>query len=205
MAFSDYQDFRLAVNKLIEGDDVSDSTFAPSTYDLMIGLGESRAYKDLRVSSMISPLALAPVSSEYTLPDDLLELKEIYFDAARPIEIVALDKLHRMGSLASNGNASYAAQNGEKLVFWPASTSGPLYGSYYARPEPMAETVDLPPAFFRYPEVFLYAALAESMPLIGFDSRLPLWQAKYEEAVSNAHKDELGRVYGGSRLRMRSR
>jgi hypothetical protein len=119
MQFSDYQDFRLACQKLIEGEDEDQATFSTAVLDTLIGLGEERVYNGdevvpgLRASTMVTALAITPSSGVYSLPADLLELKELYFDAARPIEIVSRERLRRMGALSSNGSGLYAAQNGE--------------------------------------------------------------------------------------------
>jgi hypothetical protein len=206
MTFADYNAYRLAVLHLIDGDDTNSASFSLKTLDLMMGLGEARAYRDLRASSMVEPLALAPISTVYTLPDDLIELQELYFDASRPIEIVSLSKLHRMGALSSNASAVYAAQDGDTLKFWPGSTVGTVYGSYYAKPAPLnnitwADATTLA----RYPEVFIFASLTESAPFLGFDSRMPMWRSKYQEALVSAHQEEMQRVYGGSPLRVRAR
>lgn len=206
MQFSSYQAFRVAFLKLAEGDDVGEANFSIDTADLMIGLGEARVYRDLRASSMVAPLSITPVSSIYTLPADLIELKELYFDVRRPIEIVSIEELRRLGALSSDGSAVYAAQNGEKLEFWPASTTGAVIGSYYAKPAALnAITWNLATTFARYPELFLYAALESAMGFLGFDEQIPKYERLYALALQNAISEEHQRVYGGSPMRMRAR
>jgi len=209
MQFPDYNAFRLAVLSLIEGDDTGTPSFSLNSLDLMIALGESKVYSGdeqvagLRASTMVTDLALA---SPYTLPADLLELQQVYFDGKAPVEIVTLDKLRSLiASGTSPGQVRYAAQDGDALVFWPTTTSTAL-GSYYARPEAL-ETVTWADAttFARYPEVHIWAALTESAPFLGFDARMPMWQDKFRQALVQANQAERMRVYGGSPLRMRAR
>lgn len=212
MEFASYNAFRLAVQTLIEGEDIDEATFSVNSLDLMIGLGEERVCNGdeevagLRASTMIAPLEITPAADIYTLPDGILELHELYFDAARPIEIVSLDKLRRLGTLSSNASAVYAAQLGETLQFWPSSTTGIVYGSYYAKPDPL-ETGDWAFQYTvaRYPDVYIYAALTEAMAFLGFDSRVPFWQSKFRTAMNAAMANETLRVYGASPMRMRAR
>jgi hypothetical protein len=208
MTFADYPAFRVAFMQLADGDDVATASFSVATADLMIGLAESRVYRDLRASTMVSALSIVPSAGVYTLPSDLLELKEVYFSGKAPLEIIPLELMRKLvaGGTAPAGDAQYAAQDGNKLVFWPTQTTATALGSYYARPGDL-KTVTWANAttFARYPECFLFAALCELSPFLGEDARLPVWEAKYRQSVQNAHADEAKRVYGGSPLRMRAR
>lgn len=210
MNFSDYQDFRLAVQKLIEGDDVTQgqATFSIATLDLMVGLGEERvnngdeAVEGLRASTMVTDLSLA---SPYALPADLLSLKELYFSGQPPLEIVTLDKLRQLIACgASTSQPRYAAQDGDELVFWPTSTSTVL-GRYYAKPPALKTDWADNTTVTRYPDVYLYAAITEAMAFLGFDSRVPFWQGKWRTAQLKAQANERMRVFAGSPLRMRAR
>ena len=208
MNFANYDAFRVNFTQLADGDDVSQASFSPTTADLIIGLGESRVYRDLRASTMVTALNLAPVATVYTLPSRLVALKELYFSGDEPIEIVPLDKLRKLAAAGvSSGQVRYAAQNGDRLEFWPTATENVL-GSYYARP-----TLDLKDettwaaqtTFARYPEVFLFAALAEMFPFVSTASSPEIYERQYMRAVARAHTDEQMRVYGGSPLRVRAR
>lgn len=206
--FSNYADFRLGFLRLADGDNISASTFSTETADLMIALGETRVYRDLRASTMVAALNLAPVSTVYTLPARLIALKELYFSGKAPVEVVPLDKLRKLqASGVSTGNTVYAAQNGDKLEFWPAATDNVL-GSYYARPalDMKDETAWAnQTTFARYPDCFLYAALSESAEFLGMMDRRAQWEQQYVQRIGAAHADEQMRVYGGSPLRMRAR
>jgi len=206
MQFADYNAFRVACQKLIEGDDTG-GTFSVNTLDLMIGMAESRVYRDLRATTMQKPLSVVVASNAAALPADLLELNEVYFAGHAPLEVVTLDRLRALENVGLSNGAStrYCAQDGDTLRFWPVA-SGTVIGSYYAKPAALESvTWNLATTFARYPEVFIYAVMVEAMPFLGMDNRLQLWEAKYEQALSNAQHDERMRVYGGSPLRVRTR
>jgi hypothetical protein len=206
MQFADYNAFRQAVLTLIEGDDIGTPSFSLNTADLMIGMGENRAYRDLRASTMVTTLSVAVSSNAAALPSDLIELKELYFSGERPLEIVDLDRMRRYIADGYGGLPTrFAALNGDSLTFWPTA-SGTVLGSYYARPTALKDiTWANATTLARYPEVFIYACLVESVPFLGQDSRLQLWEHKYADALMNAQREESQRAYGGSPLRMRPR
>jgi hypothetical protein len=210
MVFADYNAFRADVQRLIEGDDVT-GTFSANTLDLLIGLGEARVHHGdamtpgLRASTMVEPLSLTVTANAATLPGDLLELKELYFAGEKPLEIIPLDRLRQYESQGGGGQTRYAAQDGDTLRFWPTA-SGTVLGSYYAAPEAL-ETVTWADAttFARYPQLYIFAALIESAPFLGFNSKMAVWEAKFRSLADGANHSERMRVYGGSPLRMRAR
>lgn len=206
MQFSNYSDFRTAVLKLIDGDDVS-ASFSVETLDLLIGMGETRVYHDLRASTMVTPLSVAVSSNAAALPADLIELKEAYFSGDKPLDIVPLDRLRALEAdgVLTGATPRYAAQDGDTLRFWPTA-SGTVLGNYYKRPADMkSDTWANQTTLARYPELFLFASLIESSPFIGEDQRIPIWETKYGQALEVARQNERMRVYGGGPLRIRTR
>lgn len=211
MAFANYPAFRVAIQQLIEGDELS-STFSTDVLDTIISMAEGRVYHGdsmtagLRASSMVAALSATVADNAAALPDDLLELKEVWFSGERPLELIAPDKLRMLEADGqSAGAARYCAQDGDTLRFWPEA-SGDVAGRYYARPEPLA-TVTWAEAttFARYPEVFVYASLYEAAMFLGMDAKMPLWEARYRQLAEGANHSERMRAYAGSPLRMRAR
>jgi hypothetical protein len=210
MQFADYNAFRVSLQWLIEGDELSD-TFSVNTLDLIIGLGEGRVYlgdrqsAGLRASSMQKPLSQVVTSNVATLPTDLLELREARFAGEAPLEIIPLDRLRTLVDIGGGGTTRYAAQDGDTLVFCPEA-SGTLIGSYYARPQSL-QTVTWSNAttFARYPELFTYACLFEAALFLGMDSKMPIWESRYRQLADGANRAERMRTYGGSPLTVRTR
>lgn len=205
MNFANYGAFRVAIQQLIEGDDIT-GTFSLGTIDLIVGLAENRVYRDLRASTMLSSMTLTPVSNVVTLPADLIELKEIYTttDTTKPFEIIPLERLRKFLTNPT-GTTRYAAQDGDTLQFWPQQTTT-VTGKYYARPVDLKSiTWANATTFVRYPEVFIFACLAEAMQFLGFDDRVTLFETRYMVALKDAIREEHLRVYGGSRMTVRAR
>lgn len=212
MQFADYNAYRSAVQRLIENDDTTSSTFSLNTLDLVMGLGESRVFlgdaqtAGLRASSMVKEATIDASGNELDLPADLLELKEVFLGTDKTIEIIQLDKLHKHINDGVGGARSYyAAQDGDTLKFWPQAT-GDVTIKYYARP-PDLETINwtLATTFKRYPELFIFSTLYESALFLGMDDRVPAWESKYRALADGANHAERMRVYAGSPLRARPR
>lgn len=217
MNFASYNAFRVALQWLIEAEELTDSSFSTNTLDLMIGLAEERVVKGdalspgLRASTMLvrfadvdTPLAVA--DNAMALPADWLELHEAYFSGKRPLDVVSIKELRtRENESPQGGTACWCAQDGDTLRFWPAVSDGPVLGSYYAKPESL-KTIDWGDAttLARYPEVYLYAALYECALFLGH-VKAPEWEARYRALVDGAAHNERARVYGGGSLRVRAR
>jgi hypothetical protein len=211
MQFANYNAFRVAVQHLFEGDDTTSNTFSIDTLDLLIGLGEERVLNGdahtpgLRASTMVKPLSAAITDNAATLPADLLELKEVYFSGKAPLDVVPLDRLRALEAIGSGGTAVVCAQDGETLRFYPVQ-SGTALGSYYAKPAALASvTWANATTFARYPQLFLYAALYEGAVFLGMVDKMSMWEAKYRQLAEGANHNELLRVYGGGKLRVRAR
>ena len=204
MNFASYSDFREKVRTLVEGDEIGE-TFSTTTLDLIIGLAEQRIYRELRPTTTHTSVALTTVSGNaLALPSDCMALDTITI-GGKQVEVIDLWRLLSLNeSSASADRTVFCARQGENLIFFPAvadSTSITL--SYYARPADIEDGINT--TVSRYPEVFLYGAVAEAMPFLGEDSRVGLWEQKYAQAMRDALADDRWRAYDGSPIRMRNR
>lgn len=212
MQFANYKAYRANVQRFIENDDTTASTFNLNTLDLIMGMGESRVFLGdaqtggLRASTMVKQATITATNNEAPLPSDLLELKEVLTDAGLPIDIVTLDDLRKKVVNSPEGPPSrQVAQDGDALRFWPQA-SGDVTIKYYARPLEL-ETINwtLATTFNRYPELFIFASLYEAALFLGMVDIVPAWEAKYRALADGANNAERWRVYSGSPLRVRTR
>jgi len=203
MSFSTYAQYREALLKLIDGDDAGGSV-SPDTLDMMISLGESRVYlgdedvPGLRTRDMAYPLVSTIAANNAPIPDACLELARLEIDG-QPLEYMSEDALLRLPKCG--GQPRFYTQQGNYLAFYPEA-AGLLTGRYYQRPEPLKTALN--PAFHRYPECFLYAALAESAPFLGEDARLPMWKQLWAGWMATAERTERLQATSGSRLTIRT-
>lgn len=209
MQFANYPEFRIAVLKMIDGDDVGTS-FSLQTLDLLIALGETRVYQGipgktgLRASSMQAALTGSTASNAVPLPTDCLALEIVWFDPDKPLEAVSEGEIRQKAQWNHGGDVRQYAQAGDTLIFAPdAADAQAIGGRYYKRPADIK--TGLHATFNRYPELFMFAALAESAPFLGEDARIPMWEAMFVRWLEGANRTERNRAYEGSRLTQKVR
>ena len=200
MIFSSYADFRNKVQSLLDGDDISESDLSVSILDLIIGAGEVRIYRDIRSSTQDTALSITAANNSAPLPADYLELKgapltpKFRVSTYQPWETV--QNYINTGCTLS-GQVTYYTFEGDTMIFYPPQT-GIITGRYYKRFADISTGLN---AFFtRHPDLFIYAALAESAPFLGELTRLPIWKATYAELAQAANEQERRRVTRGSKL-----
>lgn len=211
MNFASYTDFRTAVLKMIDGDDTNAGALSQSTLDLLIAMGEQAVYygmtgiqtvlPPLRCAEMESPLAIAATGNVAPLPADCLELIRVQVSGEYPMDYTAEEgQLRLLKAGGGSGAARKYTQQGLNLLFFPTITDGTVVGGRYYKKAADISSGTLSAAFTRYPDVWLYAALAESAPFIGEDGRLPLWKSQYAGRLMAALANERQRFTHGSRL-----
>jgi hypothetical protein len=216
MQFASYTDFRTSVIRMIDGDDVGSGSLSTATVDLLISLGDQAVYTGclgprgetlpgLRCGDMETALALTVASNSATLPADCLELARVQVTGEYPMDYVAEEGMLRLQKVGGSGSARQYTQQGRSLTFFPALSDGDTVGGRYLKQFADISLGTLNAAFNRYPDLWLYAALAESAPFIGEDARLPLWKAQYKGRLAAATATERNRSSSGSRLSVRAR
>jgi hypothetical protein len=204
MNFASYPAFRNAVLSLIDGDDVSQSDLSVFTLDLMIGAGEIRVYRDLRSSLQDTALSVTTTGNVAPLPVDFLEAKSVYVAGFKPADYMPYEQIAayiQRGSVVS-ARALFFSFQGDNLVFYPMLADGSVVsGRYIKRFSDISTGVNV--LLNRHPDVFIYAALAESGPFLGDSERLPIWEGKYTMLVKAANEQERRRLSRGSKLQSR--
>lgn len=205
MQFADYPSFRTAVQTLLDGDDISTSDLSVNTLDLIIGAGEVRIYRDIRSSVQDTPLSITTTGNVAALPTDFLELKAgpwvTGFVGAIYAPYEAVNNSIQIGADTSS-HAVYYTFASDALIFYPTQLDGTVISGQYYKQFPDLVT-GLNPLFTRHPDLFLYAALAESAPFLGEMTRLPIWEQKYTGLAESANEQERRRYTRGSKMQTR--
>lgn len=204
MQFSNYADFRNKVQVLLDGDDVSASDISVSALDLIIASGERRIYRNLRSTTQDAALSLTSTSNAAALPADFIELRNVRiagFKSAVFAPYEALESMIQVSTTTSASSAWYSFE-GDSLVFFPKLPNGTaITGRYFKKFADISTALNA--LFTRHPDIFLYAALAESAPFLGESDRLQIWEGKYTDLVTAANEEERRRATRGSKLSTR--
>lgn len=206
MNFSSYADFRTKFQQMFDGDDISQSDISVPVMDLIIGLGERRIYRQLRSSTMDVSLSVSVTGNLAPLPADFLELKQSPYVGLKvqatyaPLEALQ-NALNLQSGTVDNVSPLRYSFEGDNLVFYPLQADGTVVtGRYYKQFADISTGLNA--LFIRHPDIFLYAALAESGPFIG-DDRTGAWESKYESLMQAANEEERRRITRGSKLQTR--
>lgn len=203
MQFSNYAAFRTAVLQVIDGDDISQSSISAGVLDLIIGAGEQRLYRDVRSSTQDTSLSLT-VAADGTapLPTDCIELKSVYFATFPALTYAPYETLQTLIQLGgTSGPPKRYTLQGDTIIFYPAQSGGTVTGRYVRRFPDIRTALNA--LFNRHPDLFMYAALAESSPYIGEQARLGEWEKRYLTIASSVNDDEKRRGTRGSKLQTR--
>lgn len=169
----------------------------------LITLAEDRIYREIRVKSMETQSSIAISSGVAAIPSNLIEVKDIHISSnpKYSLQRKTPDWIYsNYPNRSETGLPIFYAREGSNLIFGPnASDSYTVVVNYYARPT-TAVGGTLSGILLSSPGLLLYAALAESEPFLGRDSRLQLWESKYQQLKDLVLKEDRNERFSGSPL-----
>lgn len=206
MSLSTYSDLQNAVANWLKRSDLT--SYIPD----LITLGEARVNNDLRVKAMeTSLLSTMTTSATVAVPADYMEMKFAYLvtqpmillDRKTPEWIYATYP-NRTGYASSYyAKPKFYAREGSNFIFGPYPDSQyTIQGIYYAKPSALSSSIGT--IFPSYPQLYLFAALAEAAPFLKDDKRVELWEAKYKQIKDRVQYESDKEEYSGGPLRMTS-
>ena len=139
-----------------------------------------------------------------TYPTDYMDAAYLYVTSS-PNQILqkkAPEFIFRnYGDRTSTDIPKFVAEDAGTFIFGPASNSAyTVKGTYYAKPASLPGTATINSVFSAYPEIYLWAALANAELYLSRDDRIA-WQQKCDEAIDRANKEERRKRYGGGPIR----
>jgi hypothetical protein len=228
--YNSFNDLQTAVFRWLNREDDPDAMDRAAEF---IGLAEARIRREQDWFTQIYSLENGgnpfPVSTNPTeLPTYVRTLKNMWCATGishDEIEIVPISAWRDL--VSSNNDASGVPQKavlspqmdkwmkddgtrqGPMLYLWPqpaADSSGNpfLIDFQYIRDvAPLSEDAQNNGLLLRYPDLYLYGALAESAPYYQHDERLQIWDARYQDAVKKINIERERAEFGASAKRVR--
>lgn len=190
MSWTSYTAFRTNVSTWL---DVSDLPSA--VLDDLITTAEKRIYREVKAREMETALSSTIASGAVTVPSDYGQMKYAYLDGTptKPLERRSAEWIYNEYSTrSSDAKPKYFAREGGNFIFGPYPDSAYLMKGIYYKKFP-ALSGSLNDLFNNNPDLFLWAALAESEPILGRDKRIAVWESKYQNAknrINWEHEDE---------------
>ena len=172
--------------------DVSSSDISTVVSDL-VTVAEKRIFREVRNTTMEAALSVTISSGSAAVPADFVELKYAYIDATptqwlemRPIAWV----YERYPTRSAGGKPKFMAKDGSTFIFGPYPDSGyTVKGVYYKRLSEIQTSVNA--LLTNYPDLYLFACLAESEQLLGRDKRIPIWESKYRMIKDRVNAEDV--------------
>lgn len=164
-----------------------------------IALTESRLNKVLEDPEMEVTAIASSAGRSLALPADFGELRSINVGGYRLTQATAAE-FSGFNSSLSGIPRSYSITDGQ-LWFAPIPATGSDISITYLRTiPPLTAIAPTNWLLTRAPELYLYGSLLEAEGYLWNDERLPLIQARFEEALGNLRTDGVRRRWGASPL-----
>lgn len=203
MAIATYADLKTAVYAWCES---SSSDFSGTTIDDLILLGHQRISREVRCREMEATLTGTITLGRLALPSDYVDLHYAILNNEQPTKY--LDKrtapfiYKRYPHRDVSGRPNFVAREFNNLIFGPypdAGTKYTVYGVYYRRMT-FTNTLTFNEVFRVHPDLYLAASVAEAIPFLGQDSRLQIWEAKYQTIKEALRQEVQAEGFEGSEV-----
>ncbi len=178
MAITNYTTLQQALPAWL---DVGTSDISSVVSDIITN-AEKRIFREVRVPEMETSLSDTIASGVIAVPSDYVEPKFFYIDGTptQYLQFVTPSYIYeRYPTRGASGKPIVIARDGANFIFGPYPDSTyTVKGTYYKRLAAIDATT-APAIITANPDLYLYAALLESEPVLGRDPRMPLWESKY--------------------------
>ncbi len=200
MAITTYAELQTAVKNWIHRADLD-------TYIVdFITIAEKRIFREVRTREMEASFSDTTSSNAVALPTSYIELKYAYVDKDSDQHLKRTDASFLYEkyptSSATSSRPYFIAREGSNFIFGPPAQDGlTIKGYYYKDVGPVSSSAHT--VFTTYPDLYLFASLAEAEPFLKNDKRIAVWEAKYQnlkQMINGLHDRE---DLSGSDLQMR--
>ena len=196
MAISNYTELTDAISAWL---DVSTESISSVVSNLVL-MGEARIMRELRTPEMETAMGVTISSGVIAVPTDLAELKYAYVDInpTQYLQMVPTSYIYdRYPTRSSEGKPQFMARDGSNFIFGPYPDSDyVIRGTYFKHLTGVQTTIN--GLFTANPDLYLFACLAETEPLLGRDPRVQLWEAKYRMVKELVNGEANGSRLGGN-------
>jgi hypothetical protein len=185
---------RLAVGSFLNRSDLT------SLIPDFLELAQARLNRDVRVPQMLTRSDLATIDAQYEdVPTGWLETVRysLLTTPVQQLKYLTPEEMDytRQSLGGSTGRPLYYSVIGDDFEFLPTP------GEAYAASHLYYTALDLTTTNWlltSHPDVVLYGALCEAEPYVMNDERLPMWKAKYDQALASLHRSGANRAVAGS-------
>jgi hypothetical protein len=206
MALDTYANLKTEIANYLNRTDLT------SYLDTFIDLAEARHARDLRVREMESvdtSITTVAGTQSYDLPTGYLEMRYVTWQS-NPYTFLAYmtppDFFRVYNAGEGSGSPSYYTIVGSKIYLGKQpDAANVLELGFFKRPTALSSSNTSNDILTYFPDLYLYASLAESEPFLMNDERLPVWAGLYKEGVNSANNSASQGRTSGAPLNMSAR
>lgn len=194
MALDSYTNLKTALASFL---DVNAADFS-SVADDIVTVAEKRIFSEVNHRVMHLSMSATISSGVVAIPSDFLDHVAPYVitttDSTRTYDLAPISVKEMYACFpfrAASSRPQTIASEGANFIFGPYPESGTTYvlkGPYKAKLAALSTSENA--LFAAHPELYLYASLLETEVAIGRDVRMPVWEAKYREALKRVNKED---------------
>ena len=163
--------------------------------DTFIDLAEARHSRDLRLREMENvSTATTTVSGtqSYDLPTGYLEMRYVLYQSD-PYNFLYFmappDFFRAFNAGETSGTPKYYTIVGSKIYLGPKPDAAKVLElGFFQRPTGLSDSNTTNAVLTDFPDLYLYASLAEAAPFLVQDERLAVWAQLYKEGVKTANE-----------------
>lgn len=179
-----YAQLKTAISSWTKRDDLT------SYLDDIISMAELWIYRNARVREMEGTLSITIASSVGTVPSDFIAGKTPTVSVngvVKKLRPASADWiLSQYPVRPSSEVPEFYAVQGSTMIFGPAAGSYTVGGTYYKNLGDVASSAHA--LFLAYPDLYLWASLAEASMFMKNDQRGALWTAKRDLVLEDINK-----------------
>jgi len=200
MSLTNYTDLQASVANFLHRTDLA--AIIPD----FITLAEIRINGDLdaRLQDVKTTLSVTSGVDNVALPADIINIRHMSVATASPIvtmEYQSPDTLVTKHPFGAVGTPRAFSVIGTAAYMAPIPDANYMLTLIYKGRVPSLSAAGTTWLMTNYPHVYLYGALCESAPYLKDDARIPVWEAKYSEAIDTVNSQDW---YSGSTMRVRA-
>jgi hypothetical protein len=205
VSITTYTELKSAVADFLNRQDLA------SAIPTFISLAESSFNRDIRHWRMDVRISITLDAQFVDLPSGWLETVKIVNatgEGPQELELIPLAEMdeRRFASNNTAGAPRFYAINGGKIELYPTPSEAFTASiTYVQKPTALSTSNASNWLLENFPDVYLYGSLAHSAPYLQEDSRLGVWAALYQQALSAINLDSDRAKYSGTGLRMKLR
>tara|TARA_R100000995_G_C3466264_1_gene115851 strand:- start:145 stop:774 length:630 start_codon:yes stop_codon:yes gene_type:complete len=189
MALDTYANLKTEIANYLNRTDLT------SYLDTFIDLAESRMARDLRLREMETvdtTINTVSGTQSYNLPTGYLEMRYVAYQTSPYTFLTYLappDFMRVYNSGEGSGTPSHYTIIGSQIYLgMQPDAVKVLELGFFKRPTGLSSSNTTNDILTNFPDLYLYACLAESEPFLMNDERLKVWASLYKEGIKTANE-----------------